>query len=76
MHNNGKYSAIVAFAALVAAPTLLAAPPADWSKIPVKTVKLFYPGQSSYDWLTGEEHKKGANKAVAKGEACLSCHEG
>jgi hypothetical protein len=78
MRNKRKYLTIVSsvLMSVAAAPTLLAAPPADWSKIPVKTVKLFYPGQSSYDWLTGEEHKKGANKAVVKGEACLSCHEG
>ncbi|NIN76272.1 MAG: hypothetical protein GTO37_00570, partial [Planctomycetales bacterium] len=28
-----------------------AAPPKDWSQIPVKEIKLFYPGQSSYEWL-------------------------
>jgi Ethylbenzene dehydrogenase len=62
-------------AAFTAQP-LLAADPAtiDWSKIPAKSVKLFYPGQSSYDWLLSDAHKKG-NKAVPKGRACLTCHE-
>jgi hypothetical protein len=23
----------------------------DWSKVPVANVTLFYPGQSSYEWL-------------------------
>jgi hypothetical protein len=36
----------------------LAAPPADWSRVPTKTVKLFFPGQSSYEWLRGKEHKR------------------
>ncbi|MDH3314493.1 MAG: NapC/NirT family cytochrome c [Gammaproteobacteria bacterium] len=28
-----------------------APPPQDWSQIPVKEMTLFYPRQSSYDWL-------------------------
>jgi len=67
-----------AFAAILLMPSLgLAADPAtlDWSKVPVKTVKLFYPGQSGYEWLLSPEHKKGDN-AVKQGKACaLSCHE-
>jgi hypothetical protein len=46
----------------------------DWSTIPAKSVKLFYPGQSSYEWLLSPEHKKG-NKAVPNGRACVTCHE-
>jgi hypothetical protein len=64
-----------AFALLPAAS--FAADPAslDWSKVPAKTVKLFYPGQSGYEWLLSAEHKKGDN-AVKQGKACaLSCHE-
>ena len=47
----------------------------DWSKVPSKTVTLFYPGQSSYQWLRSSKHKR-ANKKTAQGDACLSCHEG
>ncbi|MDO8607948.1 MAG: ethylbenzene dehydrogenase-related protein [Phaeospirillum sp.] len=46
----------------------------DWSKVPVKSVKLFYPGQSSSQWLRSTEHKQG-NKQVPAGRACVSCHE-
>ena len=53
----------------------LAAPPADWSQIPTKTVKLFYPGQSSYQWLRSPAHKR-AHKKVLRGDSCISCHEG
>jgi hypothetical protein len=52
----------------------LAAPPADWSQVPTKTVKLFYPGQSSYQWLRGSDHKR-AYKKVIRGDSCISCHE-
>lgn len=49
--------------------------PSDWSKIQSNIITLFYPGQSSYQWLRSQEHKR-ANKSVRKGEACVSCHEG
>jgi len=53
----------------------LAAPPADWSKVSTKTVKLFYPGQGGYQWLRSSSHKR-ANKKVLAGDACITCHEG
>jgi hypothetical protein len=70
-------SATIAAAGLAAAVSgaLQAAPP-DWSKVPAKTITLFYPGQSTYEWLVSPEHKKNAYKKVAQGEACLACHEG
>jgi len=52
----------------------LAAPPADWSQVPTKNVKLFYPGQSSYQWLRSSEHKR-ADKKTWRGDSCVSCHE-
>lgn len=51
-----------------------AAEPKDWSKIPSKTIKLFYPGQSTYQWLRSPAHKR-ANKKVIAGDSCISCHE-
>lgn len=50
--------------------------PPDWSKVPTTQVRLFYPGQSTYQWLQGPEHKRNANKKVAAGEPCLGCHKG
>lgn len=61
--------------AALATPVLAAEPASiNWSGIPSKSVKLFYPGQSSYEWLLSAEHKKG-NKAVPNGRACATCHE-
>ena len=46
----GIVSAILLSAS--AAPVLAADPQAiDWSKIPTKAIVLFYPGQSTYNWL-------------------------
>jgi hypothetical protein len=45
----------------------------EWSQIPTKSITLFYPGQSTYDWLVSPAHP-GA-KPVTQGEACLTCHK-
>jgi hypothetical protein len=61
-------------AALVSTGTLAAEPDKiDWSAIAVTAVPLFYPGQSSYEWLRSSTHK-GAKKVKA-GETCVSCHD-
>lgn len=46
----------------------------DWNKIPATKVALFYPGQSSYQWLRSEAHA-GAAKETTRGDACTSCHD-
>ena len=46
----------------------------DWSKVPVATLPLFYPGQSTYEWLRSPDHK-GAVKEVKRGDSCVSCHD-
>lgn len=46
----------------------------DWSRVPAKSLTLFYPGQSTYQWLRSPEHK-GA-KMVTSGSACAGCHGG
>ena len=62
---------------LALATTLaMAADPAkiDWSKVPVSNVSLFYPGQSSYEWLRSTSHP--GSKMVQDGAACTTCHTG
>ncbi|MCZ7562769.1 MAG: ethylbenzene dehydrogenase-related protein [Burkholderiales bacterium] len=68
----------VAAAGLLAAsvpdPTLAADPRTiDWQAVPPKSVTLFYPGESTYDWLVSRAHK-GA-RSVRQGKSCVSCHE-
>jgi hypothetical protein len=46
----------------------------SWDKVPATKVTLFYPGQSSYEWLRSDAHK-GASKETARGDACVSCHD-
>ena len=70
-----KKTFILVFAALIAGPALAADPAAiNWSKIPTVKVPLFYPGQSSYEWLRSDAHK-GAVKEVTRGDACTKCHD-
>jgi len=67
-------AATLVFAVGVATPAV-AGPPADWSKVKARSVNMFYPGASTYDWLLSREHKKG-NKKVPGGTACAKCHDG
>ena len=56
--------------------TAFAADPAqiDWTKVRAESVTLFYPGQSSYEWVRSAAHP-GA-QAVQSDGACLACHKG
>ena len=72
---KGRIAALAAIFALPASGALAADTAAiDWSKIPASTVALFYPGQSTYEWLRSSGHPKG-QKQVEEGRACTSCHE-
>ena len=46
----------------------------DWNRVPTTTLTLFYPAQSSYQWLRGANHP-GASM-VAQGTSCVTCHNG
>ncbi len=66
---------VLALTALAAAPAMAADPAKiDWSKVPASAVTLFYPGQSTFQWLRSPDHP-GA-QPVNAGEACVTCHKG
>jgi len=67
---------LVLGAATIAANGAWAADPAtiDWSAVPVTEVTLFYPGQSSYEWLRSDAHR-GAAPRVQRGDSCVGCHD-
>lgn len=46
----------------------------DWKSVPVKSITLFYPGQSSFQWLNSSDHPGSA--MVKTGGSCVSCHNG
>ena len=54
--------------ALAVHPTLV-----DWKSVPAKTLTLFYPAQSTYQWLRSADHP-GAQVVTGDG-ACLTCHK-
>jgi hypothetical protein len=66
---------LLGMAALASASAMAADPQSiDWSKIPSANVTLFYPGQSSYEWLHSSSHP--GSGAVKSGQACVTCHKG
>jgi hypothetical protein len=75
-HKTTTRNAVLASAlALAWCAGAAAADPAtiDWGKVPTRTITLFYPGQSSHEWLVDRHVGK---DAVKGGEACLTCHAG
>ncbi|NOY70951.1 MAG: cytochrome c-552 precursor [Gammaproteobacteria bacterium] len=44
----------------------------DWDRVKGKNIILFYPGQSSWEWVLTDHS---ASKSVKKGTDCLECHE-
>ena len=66
----------VLFSSLFLSGAAVAADPAtiDWSRVPSTSLTLFYPGQSTYQWLRSPNHKGAA--VVAYGTACVACHKG
>ena len=73
-----KRTAVAAAQVLLAVsftnPALAADPRTiDWQKIPAQSITLFYPAESTYDWLVSRGHK-GA-RSVKQGKSCVSCHE-
>ncbi len=72
-----QLTTLAAAVALATIPAFAAASATvDWSNVPVKNVTLFYPGQSTYNFLHSPKHKHGAYRKVRKGVACIECHEG
>ncbi|MBI1942240.1 MAG: hypothetical protein HYS35_01135 [Betaproteobacteria bacterium] len=71
-----RAQSLVLCCGILAAGPAAAADPAkiDWGKIKPTSLTLFYPGQSSYEWLRSAEHP-GA-QVVAGDGACLTCHKG
>jgi len=74
-----KRSNLVLIAAGVAAlfpGYVLAEDPAkvEWTSVPTQTLTLFWPAQSSFQWLRSPDHP-GA-QMVSTGGACVMCHMG
>ncbi len=45
----------------------------DWSGVEGRKVTVFYPGQSSMEWVLGRDH--GGKRAFNSGDRCFDCHE-
>lgn len=71
---------VVAVAEATPATTPAAAPAVggdnsgvDWNKAPERLVNVFYPGQSSMEWILGKNHS--GKRAFKSGDRCVDCHE-
>lgn len=46
----------------------------DWGTVAVKKMSLFYPGTTSWEYLTGQDHGAGGNAVTRAEKACQECH--
>jgi hypothetical protein len=46
----------------------------DWGQVPAKTVKSFYPGVASWEFMTGKDHGTGGDVVKKLDKACADCH--
>ena len=65
--------AALSLASTLGFTTAVAAP--NWSGVPSKDVALFYPGQSSWEWVLTTADHPGADKFKG-GKNCAACHIG
>lgn len=74
--NQVRLALTAATVATLSASPVLGADPAqiDWSGVPTRTLTLFYPAQSTFQWLNSADHP-GAGM-VKTGGACVTCHKG
>ncbi len=52
----------------------MAAP--DWEKVPARKMTLFFPGQSSLEWVMNKADHSAVPDIVDKKRPCAKCHEG
>ena len=58
-----------------AAPAAASAGGIDWTKVPAKTIPMFYPGQAGLEWVWNKPDHSAANQLLEKGRACVYCHD-
>ncbi|KAF0164417.1 MAG: cytochrome c-552 precursor [Rhodocyclaceae bacterium] len=63
-------------AASAATPAASAITALDWSKIPTRQIKVFYPGQAGLEWVMNKADHSSAADIIEKKRACAKCHEG
>ena len=77
--NAVKKEASAVAAAPASSPAAAVAPAGnassiDWSKASSRNITIFYPGQSSMEWIfKGSEH--GGKRPFEAGDTCASCHD-
>ena len=55
------------------APAVATSSSINWSNIPATKITVFYPGQTSIEWVMGRGH--GGARAVKTGDRCTECHD-
>ncbi len=65
---------VIAIGLAAISSAALAGAPADWGKVPSRTVTVLYPGVSPVEWITNGTEHSGA-RGLREGDSCAACHE-
>src|SRR3989304_2058754 len=57
-------------------PSTTPAAEVDWAKVDAATVKVFYPGVASWEFLRTKDHGRGASVVRKNEKSCADCHVG
>ena len=47
----------------------------DWGDVPSREITVFYPGQTSMEWMLNGRDHGGARAFIKAGDSCASCHD-
>jgi len=47
----------------------------DWSDVPDRVITLFYPGETSMEWIMNGRDHGGARPFLKGGDRCVTCHD-
>jgi cytochrome c-type protein NapC len=75
MHRPDPLSLCATAAGIVLMSLPVIAQAIDWNGVQTRQITVFYPGQSSWEWVLTQSDHSGA-RDIRKGETCRHCHEG
>jgi hypothetical protein len=67
---------LVALVCILCISSALSAAEIDWTKVETRTIKTFYPGVASWDFMREQDHGTGAAPVKTMKKGCVDCHVG
>ena len=76
MNKQTRVSSAFSIVLMLFIPSTTPAAEVDWAKVDTATVKVFYPGVASWEFLRTKDHGRGASVVRKNEKSCADCHVG